>query len=484
MKVNNLDVTEQVDDGRLTIDHISSNLNVEVNFEAIPPTNYTLTITASGNGSASYNGISIRDKSSSFTVVDGTYATIVFTPDNDFRVKRVKVDNGDVTLSVTNKQYVMKITADTELSVEFVEDLVLLADNGVNYKVVSYDLQTVCVAMGDYGRMLTVPAMFTAKGKTWTVVGVDEDALTDNTELAAIIWKADVAFNGRVSNPNLLLYVKGTEFAPKDMNVVVNGHASSITLTDAASSNDFYCPQTFTASRVTYEHYYSMTSGYKNCQGWETIALPYDVSAVTGQTGTALVPYTTWAVGSSSRPFWLYELTTEGWKAATTIQANTPYIISMPNNKEYYDADYNITGKVVFTGTNVEMKASDELTVGMYGQKCLMPNFQQKAIADIYALNVSNEYVENSDVNHLPGSTFLRNSRPVHPFEAYLTVEGSAARAIPIFDGNEDTGIGDALRINKGEVTKNNNVFNLNGQRVQTPGRGLYIVNGKKVVMK
>jgi len=108
----------------------------------------------------------------------------------------------------------------------------------------------------------------------------------------------------------------------------------------------------------------------------------------------------------------------------------------------------------------------------------------QKAIADIYALNVSNEYVENSDVNHLPGSTFLRNSRPVHPFEAYLTVEGSAARAIPIFDGNEDTGIGDALRINKGEVTKNNNVFNLNGQRVQTPGRGLYIVNGKKVVMK
>ena len=65
-----------------------------------------------------------------------------------------------------------------------------------------------------------------------------------------------------------------------------------------------------------------------------------------------------------------------------------------------------------------------------------------------------------------------------------MTVEGSAARAIPIFDDNEDTGIGDALRINKGEVTKNNNVFNLNGQRVQTPGRGLYIVNGKKVVMK
>ena len=483
VKVNSKDATGQITDGKLTIDNVSSNMNIEVAFEAIPPTTYTLTITANGNGSASYDSETIRDKSSSFVVVEGTYATITFTPDNDYRVKSVKVDGVDVTQGMVNNQYIVKVIADTELSVEFEEDLVLLTDADVNYKVVSYDLQTANVAEGTYGHVLTIPASFTAKGKTWNVIGVEVDALTNNTDLAAVIWNPEVTFNGCVSNPNLLIYVKATEYAPNEIrNVVVNGQANNITLTDAAGSNNFYCPQTFVANRITYEHNYSMRSGYKNCQGWETIALPYDVSAVISQTGTDIVPYSTWTVGSTKRPFWLYELTTEGWKAATAILANTPYIISMPNN-ENYDADYNITGKVVFTGTNVQVKASDELAIGTYGQKKLVPSFQRQEFADIYALNVNNEFVQNPDGNYLPGSTFLRNSRPVHPFEAYLTVEGSAARAIPIFEGNEDTGIGDALRMNNNEEV-NNKVFNLNGQRVQAPSKGVYIVNGRKVVMK
>lgn len=69
----------------------------------------------------------------------------------------------------------------------------------------------------------------------------------------------------------------------------------------------------------------------------------------------------------------------------------------------------------------------------------------------------------------------------------WRTFDGSPALApqyIPVFDGNEDTGIGDALRLNKNEEARDNKVFNLNGQRVQTPSKGLYIVNGRKVVMR
>jgi hypothetical protein len=39
------------------------------------------------------------------------------------------------------------------------------------------------------------------------------------------------------------------------------------------------------------------------------------------------------------------------------------------------------------------------------------------------------------------------------------------------------------LRIESGEL-RIENVYNLNGQRVAQPNKGLYIVNGKKVVIK
>jgi hypothetical protein len=104
------------------------------------------------------------------------------------------------------------------------------------------------VTAGNYGNVLTVPASFTAKEKTWTVVGIDEDALKDNTTLAAIVWNPEVAFTAKVSNPNLLLYVKDAQYAPATIqNVVVNNQAENIVLVEAASGNDFYCPQAFTA---------------------------------------------------------------------------------------------------------------------------------------------------------------------------------------------------------------------------------------------
>ena len=58
----------------------------------------------------------------------------------------------------------------------------------------------------------------------------------------------------------------------------------------------------------------------------------------------------------------------------------------------------------------------------------------------------------------------------------------TAARAFLAFSfGEETTGI-DATLMNSERV--NNEVYNLNGQRVAQPTKGLYIVNGKKVVIK
>jgi hypothetical protein len=46
------------------------------------------------------------------------------------------------------------------------------------------------------------------------------------------------------------------------------------------------------------------------------------------------------------------------------------------------------------------------------------------------------------------------------------------------------TGIGDIVTSDKVQNGKLQGIFNLSGQRVQKPVKGLYIINGKKVLVK
>jgi hypothetical protein len=154
----------------------------------------------------------------------------------------------------------------------------------------------------------------------------------------------------------------------------------------------------------------------------------------------------------------------------------------MPNN-EMYDVSFNQTGNIQFIGTNVEVKASTEMKTGQHGNKRLVANYQtQEASADIYALNVSNEWSQNT-ATEAEGSTFIRSLRNVHPFEAYLTLEGSAAgqRAIPIFDNDVLTNIVD-VRWQK-EDGRNDEWYTIDGRKLQGVPKqnGIYIHNGKKV---
>ena len=71
----------------------------------------------------------------------------------------------------------------------------------------------------------------------------------------------------------------------------------------------------------------------------------------------------------------------------------------------------------------------------------------------------------------------------VPPGKAYLMhyVESDARELKVIFADDETTGISDGLTKAEG---MNKEIFNLRGQRVAQPTKGLYIVRGKKVVIK
>ena len=487
VKVNSTDVTANVVNGQYTTDKIMAFTRLNVEFEAIPT--FSMTIKSSAFGSVKYGDAVITNRTETFTVKEGTSAVLTFMADDNGRLLHILLNGENITSELTNGQYTISdIRADQNIEAEYEEDVAKITEAGIAYSVVSYDERTVVLAAGNYDQVLTVPSRITAKGKTWRVVGVADDALKDNPELAAIVWKPEVLFSGEVKNPNLLLYVKADQYAPEGITNVIVGNmdndetlvAENIVLTEAESGNNFYCPIAFTAKRISYKHNYSMITGFNTCQGWETLVLPFDVSMIVNAKGTELVPYNSWRQGSNLRPFWLYQMTESGWQAENEIKANVPYIISMPNN-ELYQSSYNIAGNIQFIGNSVEVKTSDNLTIGRNGKKRLVANYQNKAASsDIYALNVNNLWCQNTEAER-EGSVFVIESRAVHPFEAYMTIEGgNAPWMIPVFDNGVPTNI---IEMERMRNVGNEEWYDLQGRKLQgAPTKsGIYIRNGKKI---
>ena len=184
--------------------------------------------------------------------------------------------------------------------------------------------------------------------------------------------------------------------------------------------------------------------------------------------------------------FWLRQLTHHGLAQATQIEANTPYLISMPNNAEY-SAEFNQAGRVTFSSQNVEVPVTQlngmEAQTGAGDMVLLQPNFKgQSATAMIYALNVG----ELRD-GHPEGSVFEANYRAVRPFEAFTVHHGNgpAPQFISVFEMNGDvTGIEDVrCKMSDG---RGDNWYDLNGRRLQQKPaqKGVYLNNGRKVVVR
>lgn len=339
------------------------------------------------------------------------------------------------------------------------------------------------------------------------------ELFTGNKQLGAVIWNANCNMPAEVlsgiDNPNLLLYVNTKSYAPASINnVVAGGIADNIVLSEPSaeqtSAGNFYVPQAFTAKKISYTRNFKQETEIGVCQGWETIALPFEAQTITHETNGAIAPF---AKGDKeARPFWLYELAPNGgFQATATLKANTPYIISMPNSMSYSD-EYILKGNVTFSATNAAINATAGSSI-KNDYREFITTFEQIAKGDgIYALNVGEEYQ-----GYRPGSIFADNYRDVKPFEAYLTT-AQAAQAFSLQFGGGVTGIdnlpvknvegvkawtnGSTLFIQSDKARKVM-VFSTMGMLMKTVAveagetasvsdlpSGIYIVNNKKVAIK
>lgn len=334
-------------------------------------------------------------------------------------------------------------------------------------------------------KSILIPASITSIGK---------NVFGSCPNLSAIVWQPLMTIPATlladISNPNLLLYANASRWTDQVPSVISNkihdGIAKSITLTDGYP---FYCPQEFIAEQIFYTHEYKQETVIGKCQGWETIALPFTVQTITHEDETKgeIAPFAANKV--SARPFWLYSMQPSGEKfvPASVIRANTPYILSMPNNQEYVSR-YNLAGKVTFSAKDATVEASTALHTIQRNATgysvTFIPSYSSLAQTDdIMALNR-----EGAWQDHPQGSIF-RSHRSVQPFEAYILWQGGAG--VKEFRIADDDATDIRELFNQQSSIINPQIYDLSGRRiadgnkqVQSLRPGVYIHQGRKILVK
>ena len=334
----------------------------------------------------------------------------------------------------------------------------------------------------DSNGVLTVGSETTMPDALETVGGRAEVAKA----ITAIVWNSTATLANSdlqgLDNPNMLIYVKDAAFVPANRNnVVVGDFAKNIVLMDVTEgNNNFYCPKEFKAEMISYTRNFQQQTEIGISRGWESIALPFTVQTIVHETNGEIAPF---GSGASNKHFWLRRLGANGLVGAQQIEANVPYIISMPNS-DAYSAEFNQAGRVTFSSQNVTVPVT-ELMPTAYNDSSIvmMPAMQrQDKSSSVWAINVG----ESRD-KYFEGSVFERDYRVVRPFEAYTVHrgDGAAPRFVPIVDMADGgvTGIEDLTpSLSKGEGTW----YDLSGRKLQQrpTQKGVYILDGKKTVVK
>lgn len=162
---------------------------------------------------------------------------------------------------------------------------------------------------------------------------------------------------------------------------------------------------------------------------------------------------------------------TVNFTAASTIKANHPYIIKVP-------ADVN-----EFTVEGVDITPQDKPIVAAVERT-------RKQWSEMIGTYVANTLLENKTLFlsenqfwYSDGETKMKAFRAYFDFYDVLeTVENPyTSGSIRLsFDGNDVTGI--STKVN--HDTESDRFFDLQGRHVQKPAKGIYIRDGKKVIIK
>ena len=268
-----------------------------------------------------------------------------------------------------------------------------------------------------------------------TVTSIDGGFANYANNLHAIFWKAPVDVPYNYGTSNCLLYIETDQDIAYDEglwnNVIKNGVAQS-TITIESRNNEFTCYKEFTAPEVVYTRYFGDETVPGRSSGWQTIVLPFTPDSIGHESKGEIAPFN--SDKEDTKPFWLRELTADGFVDVTTIEPDKPYIIAMPNHSDYLD-EYRLNGTITFTAKNVTIKKTpDTLQPSVGPDFDFYPTYKyvNKALY-VYALS-SQDIYDNQIERYYNKNCFARSSNDVAAFNAYVTSPGGGRSSRSTYD--------------------------------------------------
>lgn len=339
--------------------------------------------------------------------------------------------------------------------------------------------------------------------------------------LSSVYWQHSSPMPNGIAeatgNENILVYVDSKSNAPEDFehNIIVKD----------GQTDQFYCDDLqlkagysfrplypFTSQSNTFVKSFTQKTPNFGCAGWDSMVVPFDVEEVSFENRT-LIPFATLTDIRTQHPFWLYEGDASGeWRESTGIRAGVPYLISMPNNRDY-EPQYCVSGDVTFRNNSSVLITEDITTpyvvtwaTGREFRSLWMPLDNDEA-ANAMGLNANiNDLTDDNGEILLPGSAFHKGVVP-KPLEAYVTAIDSSksfriaegmSKVLQISD-NSDLEITNehGMVVVKSGSDRTVNIFSIDGVMVKNIEihagetvtvsdltKGIYIIGNRKISVR
>ena len=343
--------------------------------------------------------------------------------------------------------------------------------------------------------MVFLPALTTWKSdgtsisvEPQEIMEIDDDVIAVDITDATIINTLTTN-----SNPNVLYYIGESQTIPEGLsnaNVVKGSFAENITLRDSC---DFFVPKTFTAKNISFSTIPSIGTVSGSNVGWNTIALPFDVTSVKNTTDNKEIDWfhPNETVG---KDFWVRgfeRLDKDGdiifVDNVEQMQAYEPYLYNVPS--EYWGKKRNLCGKeLTFYGENATLYK--DVNAGVHSSAYnLIGTTIGKTVNNAWGINAEGEAFIYNESQNVPAFHAYFVDSNQHFSSLVSPIEKPTLR-IKFHDDNNATSIMAPIATDTDQV----DVFNLQGVKVaslslnngaidihQLP-KGVYVVGGKKMI--
>ena len=277
-------------------------------------------------------------------------------------------------------------------------------------------------------------------GVTVDIVPLDATSLDFSSNAVDLSGTSLAGMKADMTNKNLTIFLpEATEGVDaKESNVVVGTTASSLSLTDG---NDWGVTKDFTAAAVSYDRVFKTEANYV-----QSFVLPFGFTVPAGTTVAELS-----SVNGDNLVF----------KPVAETVANKPYLV-VTNDGEFINKLTNVQVKAT-TGADLTTTVDGVSHIGSYT-----------------AQNVEGVY------GYANGKFVKATTGSVKPFRTYVKV--ADAQAAPMAFGVNIEGTVTGINNATTAATAKEAIYNLQGVRVSGDlkhlTKGVYIVNGQKVVVK